>query len=798
MKHSKKILSVAFFFVVALFLGLLPASAFGPAGIPGLSISMKDMVYSPGGTMSFVVDFLGAPSSLAIAENGSIYSPNAICFLPVIDGQQVSPVFVLLGWWSSWTGYTISNAAQFCQSLPASGSGSQSVSFGPVPIAATSVGVRVWMLYGFNQAFSYDAYYPGSIYGTTVTWPVVSNPVLYAPTGWYPPANMQEFASVPISSVPTPPIPIPPTVSISATPVTVTTSPQIDFPVGTSPYGATLDSATNSIWVTNYGSNNVTKLDASSGALIGTYPVGNGPKNAAFDPSTNSIWVANYNSGSVTKLDVYTGATVGTYIVGSTPIGVVFDSSTNSMWITNYGSNNVTKLNASSGALIGTYPVGARPRSIIFDQTDNTIWVANIGFSNIMKLDAATGSVLNTYPTGSTPYDIALDKITNSIWITNDMSNTVSKMSLIDGTRVNYPVGETPRGIAFDATTNSVWVTNYFDETVSKVDINAGTKVNFATKVIPRGVVFDPATASVWVVNQASNVIRRISVNPNPASTPILSWSVAGVSTSCTASGSWGGAKSRPNGSQYVNTLATPGTYTYTLNCYNGVSLGTASATVVATANTATAPTVTGPISLGTGANGTYTFTATDPQGDQIRYGVDWDMNGVADEWLPAGVTYVNSGTPQSTTHSWVTPGAKTFQALTQDFQGLNSAWTVYNVTVATPSCGNGAIDPPTCNTCAGGYSMYLAICYANCVNGATNPPLCNLCPSGQSFAAGVCVASCANGTTNPPTCTTCPAGKALIAGICAATSVCPNAICETGETPVTCPKDCKIKYKQF
>ena len=80
----------------------------------------------------------------------------------------------------------------------------------------------------------------------------------------------------------------------------------------------------------------------------------------------------------------------------------------------------------------------------------------------------------------------------------------------------------------------------------------------------------------------------------------------------------------------------------------------------------------------------TFTFTATDPQGDQIRYGVDWDMDGTADDWLPAGVTYVNSGVSQSIAHSWLTTGAKTFQALTQDYLGLNSSWTSYNITISS------------------------------------------------------------------------------------------------------------------
>jgi len=56
------------------------------------------------------------------------------------------------------------------------------------------------------------------------------------------------------------------------------------------------------IWVANYNSNNVTKLLASSGAVVSTYTNMSNPYGVAFDGS--NTWVANYGSGSVTKIPV--------------------------------------------------------------------------------------------------------------------------------------------------------------------------------------------------------------------------------------------------------------------------------------------------------------------------------------------------------------------------------------------------------------------------------------------------------------------------------------------------------------
>jgi DNA-binding beta-propeller fold protein YncE len=54
------------------------------------------------------------------------------------------------------------------------------------------------------------------------------------------------------------------------------------------------------IWVANLSSNNVTKLRASNGAVLGSFTVGTQPLSLAFDGAT--IWVVNFGSNSISKL----------------------------------------------------------------------------------------------------------------------------------------------------------------------------------------------------------------------------------------------------------------------------------------------------------------------------------------------------------------------------------------------------------------------------------------------------------------------------------------------------------------
>jgi len=64
------------------------------------------------------------------------------------------------------------------------------------------------------------------------------------------------------------------------------------------------------------------------------------PEGMAFDGA--NIWVTNYYGNSVTKLLASTGAVLGTFNVGTIAQWIAFDGA--NVWVTNSGSNTVSKL----------------------------------------------------------------------------------------------------------------------------------------------------------------------------------------------------------------------------------------------------------------------------------------------------------------------------------------------------------------------------------------------------------------------------------------------------------------------
>jgi hypothetical protein len=137
---------------------------------------------------------------------------------------------------------------------------------------------------------------------------------------------------------------------------------------------------------------------------VGEFPIG-----VAFD-GTN-IWVANAESNNVKKLRASNGAVLGTFKVGKFPIGITFDGT--NIWVANGETNNVMKLRGSDGALLGTFKAGTKPAMVAFDGAN--VWVVNSDSNTVSKLRASDGAVLGSFSVGRVPLSVAFDGA--NIWV---------------------------------------------------------------------------------------------------------------------------------------------------------------------------------------------------------------------------------------------------------------------------------------------------------------------------------------------------------------------------------------------
>ncbi len=252
------------------------------------------------------------------------------------------------------------------------------------------------------------------------------------------------------------------------------------------------------VWSANEGGASVSKIQAATGRVIGTYPVGNAPVAIVFDGTY--LWVANKQDNTVMKLLPSTGVVQGTYPTGLGPTALVWDGT--NVWVANQNDNTVTELNAASGGLVGTFAAGTFPYGLAFDGAN--IWVC--GGTGVLTKLASSGASIGSYSPGlGGCYGITFDGI--NIWATDLQDNLVVKMRASDATVLGtYPVTG-PYMITFDGT--NIWVSNFYAGTVTKLLASTGAPLGtFSAGSFPLGLTFDGS--NIWVANSAASTVTEI------------------------------------------------------------------------------------------------------------------------------------------------------------------------------------------------------------------------------------------------------------------------------------------------
>ncbi len=271
------------------------------------------------------------------------------------------------------------------------------------------------------------------------------------------------------------------------------------------------------IWVTNNGSNTVSRLTTDGTRT--DFTVREGPYSVAVDQQGNA-WVAYEDVGIddtyITKLP-YDGSARIDYDLGEETGSIAVDQKGN-IWSTGgkyHGCGYLIKL--SPEGTIVSYTLGMSISDIAVDKQGDIWMMHSSSQGRVIKMSANDGS-FTEYATDLIPRAIAIDQQGN-VWTANRGANysltregTVSKLPSDGSPRIDYTAcgGSEPQGIAIDQQGN-VWINSTdvsHNGALSKFPFDGGQRVDYYGGGY--GVAVDKQ-GNIWSTHRDFNKVAKLS-----------------------------------------------------------------------------------------------------------------------------------------------------------------------------------------------------------------------------------------------------------------------------------------------
>jgi YVTN family beta-propeller protein len=268
--------------------------------------------------------------------------------------------------------------------------------------------------------------------------------------------------------------------------------------------------------------------------VIATVPVGNSPFGVAVNSATNKTYVANFSDNTVTVIDGATNTTT-TVNVGAYPEEVAVNSTTNKIYVVNNcgndpNCNSMGTVTVIDGATNSTTTVntGAYPFALAVNPVTNQIYVENdcgndLGCGSLGTVTVIDGASNNTamVTVGNFPYDVEVNSATNKIYVTNNCGDdnscsSVGTVTVIDGTSnqtTTVNVGFYPYFAAVNPATNKIYVPNNCGNDVTCQSLGTVTVIDGVTNntatvngaAYPDAVAVNAVTNKIYVENDCGN-----------------------------------------------------------------------------------------------------------------------------------------------------------------------------------------------------------------------------------------------------------------------------------------------------
>jgi YVTN family beta-propeller protein len=307
------------------------------------------------------------------------------------------------------------------------------------------------------------------------------------------------------------------------------------------------------------------RTEPAVGAAAVTIGVGSNPDGIAVDATTDTIYVANNGSNNVSEIEGATGVVTATIPVGSAPRGIAVDDKTDVVYVANSGDQTVSVIDGATNTVTATLTVGQHPDAVAVDPVTDKIFVAWYG--EIAEIDGATNSVTPDaiFLGGGTGINdaMAVDPANGDLFEVNRVMPNVDVINTAADQQVAYfAVGSQPGAVALDPASGEIYAGNCSGDYYSGVwAMNLPAVIPQATHLLgsygcSTALAFDSAAGWGFSLDQASGWLTFVNSRGEDGSV------AAGASPSAVAvnpaTGTIYVANQEPAGTVTVLTLAAP------------------------------------------------------------------------------------------------------------------------------------------------------------------------------------------------------------------------------------------------
>ncbi len=281
-------------------------------------------------------------------------------------------------------------------------------------------------------------------------------------------------------------------------------------------------------YVANEGSNTLSIINATTGAVASTVTVGATPHGVAAAPTGDLVYVANSGADTVSVVDTAralsdpVGAVIATIPVGAHPSEIALTPDGAFAYVTHAAAGDLAVVDTVTHT-VASVALGGQPAGVAITPDGAFAYVARFDAGDVAVMETATRHVATSISVGGNPLRVAVSPNGAFVYVTNAAAGTVSIIDTASNTLVTaIGVGEHPGGVAVMPNGAFLYVTNRDDNSVSVIDTtkaltDTGHAVIATVRVGagPLDVAISADGALAYVVNAGSNDASVINTDTN-------------------------------------------------------------------------------------------------------------------------------------------------------------------------------------------------------------------------------------------------------------------------------------------